>query len=188
MENKERIIELFLGLIFIALLLVACAIVLTQDSKKTSNVISNSYNTNSYNNYENTPEIIRTTKPVYIEKNYLEKVDYLDYSSYGKHIKKKDFVGSYVDEFKVYVTNKDFQNGYFKVVFHFENYSGEEFSESITHYIRSGEEKEFRFIDVQFEKYLYDNWYYKVISETKVSETNSGKTVFYDFPNGCCCR
>lgn len=183
MENQERIVELLLGLIFVSLLLISVIFVLVYDEHEKKTIISTSYNTNNYNNYLVEKE---TVKPIYVQREYLEKKDFLDYSSYGKHFKKKDFVGSYVDEFRIYVTNEDFQNGYFKVIFYFEDYYGEEDSESVTHYIKAGEESEFRFKDIQFERYKYSDWRYEVIPEFRNSEINSKGTIFYDFPNNKC--
>lgn len=182
MENRERVIELFLALIFVAILLLAVVFVLTESNnsnQRTVNTISNSYNTNSYNSYVQKPKkiepiyldktVLRKTyyEKDYFEKKYYEKERYLDYSSYGKHTQRKDFIGSYVDDFRVYVVNKEFSSGYFKVKFYFEDSSGKKFVETVDHHVRAGEKKEFKFVDVQFEKYKYSDWNYKVIPETK---------------------
>ncbi len=191
MENREKVIELFLALIFISILLLAVVFVLTESNdsnQRTVNTISNSYNTNSYNSYVQKPIIKEPKKiePIYLKqtvlkKTYFEKKDYLDYSSYGKHTQRKDFVGSYVDEFNVYVVNKDFRSGYFEVKFYFEDYSGKKFVESIDHYVMAGEKEEFKFFDVQFEKYKYSDWWYKVIPGTKTFDRKDYVIKSYNF-------
>lgn len=172
MEKDRRIIELFLVLIFVALLLIASLIVLTENGKNSSNeVISNSYNTNTYIDYPNIP---LREKVVYNYDNSVvyKKIDYkdFDYTSYGEHSRKKDFIGTYIDEFCVYVRNKEQEGNYFKVKFYFEDFFGKEFDESITKYVKTKEKEEFCFRDVQEEKYKYWDWSYKVFPESKNSE------------------
>ena len=205
MENRERIVELLLGLIFICILLLGVFIVMNEPNKKSSssNSVSNSYNTYNYNyqdqtkrtGYESSRDVIYVkdvhhlgTYHHYKDYDYKDR-DYYDYysrnerslrySSYGKHTREKDFAGSYVDEFKVYVKNQDRKNGYFKVKFYFEDYDGNEFTETVTKYIRAGEREEIRFIDVQFEKYKYHDWRYKVIPDTKSSKRTGFDYVYY---------
>lgn len=180
MENDKRIIELLLVLIFMAILLLTCVIVLTQNKEENSasSVVSNSYNTNTYNTYPDIPKnevVYKYTKPVVYKKFYYDE---FDYSSYGEHSREKDFIGTYVDEFCVYVRNQEYEENYFKVKFYFEDYSGEEFDESITRYIKAGEKEKFCFKDVQEEKYKYWDWSYKVFPDK--NEEKSQIVYVYD--------
>ena len=188
MEERERIIELLLGLIFISILLLAVLFVLTsQPVGASTTTISNSYNTNSYNTNTYSPDKVSDTNtlyvvnrnnvPVYKDFYYVEnsykKDQYLKYYSYGKHTKEKDFIGGYVDKFNVYVRNVDKKSGYFKVKFYFEDYDGKKTTEIVTKYIRAGEKE--TFTDVQFEKYKYHDWRYEVFPDKTSSK------VYFDY-------
>lgn len=191
MDIERRTLELFLGLIFVALLMVACVIVLTQDQKSASSSVSNSYNVNSYNDYSkeipaSSSVVYKQTFPVVYKRFY----ENLDYSSYGRHLREKDWIGTYVDEFYVYVINKEDFGRDFKVKFYFEDSRGNEFSETVTHYVRAGEKKKFYFKDVQEERYKYDSWSYKVFPEDskliREYEVSVPETVIYRYKSCDC--
>lgn len=179
MEKDERVLELFLGLIFVALLVIISILVISvadgkQTAVQTSNTIQNSYNVNSYNqvvqktdNIPVTGNVINAKTIVYVRDDYTNYVDhktdrYLRYTSYGEHIQEKTFFNNYRDEFNVYVVNNDYSGGYFKVKFAFCDYYDNCFSETIEKYIPAKEESKFTFMDVQNERYKYHNWEYKV--------------------------
>jgi len=161
--DDRKILELFLGMIFVVLLvgIVLLAVYLPgsegNSSVGTSNVISNSYNTNYYN-YEK-----------FADRNYYRDYEnikgYLDYKSYGEHSREKTSFGNYRDEFRVYVVNRDYVGGYFKVKFAFCDYYDNCFSETIEKYISSGDEKEFYYVDLHEGKHNYYGWSYRVFPE-----------------------
>lgn len=166
--NEKRILELFLGLIFVALLIMIVLLVIylpTQgQTPASSNVISNSYNTNSFNEYA----LVETQNRNYRDKDYgdfHEKRDFLDYHSYGEHSRGKTFFNNYRDEFRVNVVNKDHEGGYFKVKFVFCDYEDNCFSETMEKYISAGEEREFYYVDVHEGKYEYYDWEYKIFPD-----------------------
>lgn len=172
MEFEERrILELFLGLVFVAILAMIVVLVFyLPDSGRsvpsTSNVISNSYNT--YNVVEVPQKEIYVVKNYYDKNIFLEKNyerEYLDYSSYGEHEREETIFNNYRDEFRVYVVNKDYDGGYFKVKFYFCDYYDNCFSETIEKYIPAGEEEKFYYVDVHDGKYKYDEWGYKVFPD-----------------------
>jgi hypothetical protein len=88
----------------------------------------------------------------------------LKYSSYGEHKREETIFNNYRDEFKVYVVNKDYEGGYFKVKFSFCDYYDNCFSETIERYISAKEEREFFYVDVHEGKYEYWEWEYKIMA------------------------
>jgi hypothetical protein len=188
MEIKEtRIIELFLALILIALLLAVSLNTINKDIHS-QETISNSYNVNSYNTYTQKEPAIKTipnTEIIYLnEKNYPYKddykkatsKDYLDcydyekerdsnYREYSGQNRREDFLGTSVQEYYVYVLNKERTGRYFTVEFKLEDKNGYEDIESVTQYIRAGEKEKFSYKDIQFERNEIVDWSYKVIPE-----------------------
>lgn len=182
MEFKEKqILELFLGLIFVVLLVVVALLAIYlpgQNNGKvsSSNVISNSYNSNSFNENYEVPQKDETIKVV--QMNYYDNdgrqryfykkdydIEYLGYSSWGEHSRSKDVFNNYKDEFKVHVVNKDHEGGYFEVKFYFCDYDDSCFSRTIEKYIPTKEERVFSYVDAQGEKYKYHEWEYKVFPD-----------------------
>ncbi len=163
--EEKRVFELFLGLIFVALLIIISLLViyLPGQTKITSKVISNSYNSDSYNDYK----IVQKDKEQKINeyKNYFYYEKEGVYLSYGKHSKNNGFFGNYKDEFKVYVVNKNYMGHYFKVEFYFCDYYGNCFSRTMQKYIPAKQEKMFVYVDVQNEKYKYYKWEYKIFPD-----------------------
>lgn len=162
--NEKRIVELFMGLVFVALLIIILLIVVYFPSQKSAgqSVIQNSYNVNSYNSVTlKTVEESREDS----KRNYVKETRFLRYSSYGEHIKERGFFNDYKDEFNVYVVNKDYVGGYFRVRFYFCDYYKNCFSESIEKYIPAKKEARFNYFDVQGEKYRYYDWEYEVFPE-----------------------
>jgi hypothetical protein len=192
MEIKEKhLLELFLGLVFVGLLLIAAVLVIYfPDSKSTSNVVQ-SYNSNSFNNYYgDSGEIEKKdfVKINYVEPTYTKIYDkedndyrhkyyenpykrdygnkdrnYLQYSSWGEREHDKDVFSNYRDKFRVHVVNKDYQAGYFKVRFYFCDYYGNCFTKTIQKYIPAKESRVFEYFDLQKEKFKYYGWKYDVL-------------------------
>lgn len=199
MEN-ERIIEIFLGVILIAILGLGIILVMMNSNQITTSSGAkgtptyNYYNEYTTNNYQNPPttltsqgRVVYDSSPyrriIYREDyknreywndnwdgwndNEDEKWEELDYSYFGKTVKREGVFGNDVYEFQVYVKNKDSVGGYFRVVYSFEDCSGREFKESITKYIRAGEREKLVYTEVVgFEKEICD-WDYKVVPDTK---------------------
>jgi len=103
------------------------------------------------------------------DSDYHKKDDrYLSYDDFGNFKTYKGIVGNKVDNYEVYVRNRDYVGGYFKAVFHFEGYYGNVDSESMTHYIPAREEKRFVLKDISPSRYDYRRWWYEVVPLTKV--------------------
>ena len=195
-KERERIIELFLGLIFVVLLIMAVIFVLYfpyfnasgQTGVQTTsyqfptqvqqNVVTNyiTYNNISYNQASDQITIVTIKNRDYgnyrnydydfsNHKNQSYNEGYLKYSSRGEHLKEKIIFNNYRDEFDVYVVNKDYQNGYFKVKFNFCDHYDNCFSETVEKYIQAGKEAKFVYLDVQSERYKYSTWTYEVLPE-----------------------
>ena len=96
---------------------------------------------------------------------------YLRYQDFGQHRTVKSILGTDIDKYEVYVKNRDYIGGYFKVRFHFEDYYGRTSSYSMTHYVKPHEEKRFLFKDVSTYDYKYGGWWYEVIPRTKAPTT-----------------
>jgi hypothetical protein len=128
---------------------------------------ADSYNFESNSRVENPQRI-----------SYLNKHDNTYYSYYRKPTKtivnyrqratqetRKDFVGSYVKDYSVTITNKERTGRYFTVQFNFRDKNGYEFSQSITQYVKDGERKKFDYRDIQFERHEITNWDYEIMPE-----------------------
>jgi uncharacterized protein YxeA len=176
MEN-ERKIEI-LAIILFGVLLLLVVLVLANSALQTQRTIvyNNYYTENTTNNYgtSSSGKVVYNPRTfvVYKDKeNYNDREiifendeDELDYSSYSRHFREKDELGSYVEEFDVYVRNEDSVGGYFQVVFYFENCYGEEFAESITEYIKPRETEKFKYMDIWYKEKEICNWDYKIFS------------------------
>lgn len=204
MEKQERfVIEVLLGVILVVFLIILIFLFTGVSGKtQTSTVISNSYNTNTYNSpapsyssynpsyssyrllttrpsYRNPyskPYIVSNPDYPYTNKVYYVKDDirytksddrYLRYYDRSQHKTVKSILGTDIDKYEVYVKNRDYIGGYFKVRFYFEDYYGRTSSYSITNYIKPQEEKRFLFKDVSTYDYKYSGWRYEVIPRTK---------------------
>ncbi len=168
--EKDKIIELSLALAFVGILLIVSIIVLNDYNKEAQQSLSsqtiNSYAV--YNNYKIEYTVIPQT-------TNREKRDYYDYwikdiynsnyREYSDQKVRKEFLGNYVQEYYVYILNKERTGRYFTVMFNFEDKNGYEYSESITKYIRAGEKKKFDYRDIQYERNEIVDWDYEVILE-----------------------
>lgn len=90
-----------------------------------------------------------STKPGYSERSY--------------QINKRGFLGTYVKEYTVEITNNKKTGNYFSVKFNLKDKYGYERAEIVTHYIRTGETQKFVYKNVQFEKNEILDWRYTII-------------------------
>lgn len=173
--ERDKVIEVLLGLISIVLLLLLVFFVISISDNSEPN-ITNSYNVNSYNTYPeqriNTLRNNYDSNPYYfIDYEYYDIESgkrYLKYSDYSR-IKKYDaFIGDDVNDYEVYIRNREYVGGYFKVVYHFEDYYGRDKSYTMTHYIPAREQKKFFFRDVTPNKYEHEVWWYTIDSLSEV--------------------
>ena len=98
----------------------------------------------------------------YSDDRYLRYDDSENFRTY------KGIVGNRVNNYEVYVRNREYTGGYFKTTFYFEDYYGNVDSESMTYYVPAREEKTFVFKDVSPSAYKYRTWRYDVAPLTKV--------------------
>jgi hypothetical protein len=178
MEKDRRIIELLLALVFIGILLFASIIILREDQKETQQVVSpiiiNNYN--SYTNENTEYTIVNPVKVTQVTQtiNQREKTHYndeketnsADYTDYSGQERREDFLGSYVQEYYVYVLNKEKTGRYFTVAFELKDKNGYVDRELVTLYLRSDEKEKFAYRDIQFERNEIVDWSYEVIPET----------------------
>ncbi|GBE19527.1 MAG TPA: hypothetical protein ENG87_00855 [Candidatus Pacearchaeota archaeon] len=178
MERREQlVIELFLGIILIIFLILMVFMFIDNDSESETITITDSYNTNSYNNYASSQKTqddlvknyIPSTKKQYssIEHKYEHcDKDYLLYNHRGYHDIDKGVFGNDISRYVVYVRNREHKGDYFKVRFYFTDYYGKTRVESVTKYIKAGEDKKFIYQSI-YDKYENCDWSYKVISQTE---------------------
>lgn len=161
--ERERVIEIFLGLILIILIIIMILSFTNVQASKSTTTISNSYNThNTYSNYP-TP----TYKPIktYTSERYPTKdYNYLRYTSIGNHEKYYGVFGNEINEYKVYVRNREYKGGYFSVKFYLTDYYGKTRTESMTYYLKPHEEKKFVYRNVYSDGKEYKYWRYKVVA------------------------
>ena len=164
--NEKRITEIFLAIILV-LLLIVIIFLFTNSSitGKSTSTISDSYNTYYINQNPQTQQY-RSYDSIYYSEENLNEKRYLQFSSRSDFIRQDRLFGNYIDKYTVYVRNKEYQGGYFTVKFYFEDYYGEKTTQSITHYIKPHEEKEFYYKNLYANKYY--KTYYEVVPRTKV--------------------
>jgi competence protein ComGC len=171
MEKDRRIIELLLVLIFVGILLIASVIVIKDNKKEVQQtapkVIVNNYD--SYENYNTEYNIVNNANILPSTHYYTkeEHSNYLDYKEYSDQDRREDFLGTYVQEYYVYVLNKERAGRYFTVTFKLEDKNGYEDIESVTQYIRAGEKEKFSYKDIQFERNEIVDWSYEIIPEKR---------------------
>ncbi|MDD2756617.1 MAG: hypothetical protein PHS80_13980, partial [Methanothrix sp.] len=96
------------------------------------------------------------------ENCYKKEINEGGYSHFSEKEQQKDFLGSYITRYVVFVQNRENVGNYFTVIFNFKNQKGFEYSESITQYLRAGEKKEFSYKDIQFERTEILSWSYNI--------------------------
>ena len=125
------------------------------------------YNYNQVNDYSYNPS------KTYYRKNYdyydkYEKNLYIRSTSTGYRERYSGVFGNEINEYKVYVRNREYKGGYFTVKFYLTDYYGKTRAESMTHYLRPHEERKFVYKNVFNDGKEYKYWGYKVISHTRI--------------------
>jgi len=193
-EVSSKTIEVLVWALGIVALIILILMV-TGVSATEKSTISNSYNTinyaptqptyahdykKSYDKYDyEKPYIVsdrdykyhNTAKVYYVDDDlsYAKDNDrYLRYYDWGKRKTAKGVLGNDIDKYEVFVENRNYAGGYFKVVFYFEDYYGKTSSKSITRYIKPWEERDFVFRDITAADYKYARWWYDVVPQTKI--------------------
>ena len=179
-------LEIFTALVFVVLLIMMVLLFLrptstsTVTTTTTSVIVTNSYNENSYNDYENDfndrysnrDRFGRYDDRVYDRDRYGDrKGDYLRYDHRSRHRVAEDIVGKKVDQYIVYVKNREYEGGYFTVRFYLYDGTGVRDIAVMTKYVGPRDEKAFVYRDVDY-SYRYHRWDYKIISESKISYRN----------------
>ena len=180
MEADKKVMWVSLALILMGVLILSFIIILVcyeKEEQSTQNPITqvvNSYNTqNTYVTY-NIINVVQTVQQVSLvgkdnHYNYVynKEIDCTntDYRFYSGQERQERIFGSSIQEYYVYVLNKERIGRYFTVVFELEDKTGEEYSQSVTKYIRAGEKMKFSYRDVQFERNEIVDWDYEVIPE-----------------------
>ena len=138
-------------------------------ANKSTATISNSYNTYIYNTYGDYSIPIYNQRTDYPLKKYPTKnYNYLKYTSIGNHERYSSVFGNEINEYKVYVRNREHKGGYFTTRFYLTDYYGKTRTESVTHYLKPNEEKKFVYKNVYSDgkKYKYLN--YIIVSHTRI--------------------
>ena len=181
-EKERMMLEIIAGVVFLALLILG-SIVVINASEGSEIEIKDSFNT--YNININQPSAYINSKPYTFTrtssgKPYIIDDDkrYLRYNSWARYEKVDGLFGNSIDKHQVYVKNQDYSGGYFKVVFHFEDYYGKIDSQSMTYYIGPGEEEKFVLKDISPRRYEYKRFWYEVKPLTKTKER-----VYYNYNN-----
>jgi hypothetical protein len=89
----------------------------------------------------------------------------IHYTQYGIEKTRDNLFGDYVKDYSVYVTNRGETGRYFTVKYNFKNKRGQEFSQSVTQYLKAGEKRTFVYKDIQFEKNEILDWNYDIMPE-----------------------
>ena len=89
--------------------------------------------------------------------------NHLRYSNQGYVKTETTILGTPMTEYGVNVRNQEYVGGYFKVMFYFDDYYGNEISFPTTKYIPARQSATFTFKDMS-DKYKYTNWHYAVTS------------------------
>ena len=173
--NENRVFEVLLAMILVVVLVMLIFIftspTITGESPKTT--MTNSQNTNSFNNYYLSQTFPVKTIPVYTTQKsarYVKVYDsternLADYRSAGKRQTVEGIFGNEIDKYAVYVKNYEHRGNYFTVKFYFEDYYGETRTESMTQYIPAREERGFYYKDIYADEFLNYRWDYEVIPQ-----------------------
>ena len=196
-SSKRRVVETLIGAVFIILLVLMVSLATGYSGSETETTITNSFNT--YNtapvqtSYAHTKPYIIDTRdtinyPYSYKSDYYKRVyarvyhapsDKRGTKSYEKPMAYNHdaqlrtitgALGNDIDKYEVYVKNKEYVGGYFKVIFYFEDYYGQISSYPMIEYIPAREEKLFLFKDISPDRYKYADSWYKIepLSETPI--------------------
>jgi hypothetical protein len=166
-KNKKIIL---ISLIFVFMMIISISSVLASTYNQGIYKIGtyykgdcNCYNKDTYcyhNQYNNYYDYEQTNK---YSKSTSDSVNTIRYSQYSYQESRKSFLGDYVKEYSVYVTNRGRTGRYFTVVFEFEDKYGYEFTQSVTQYLKTSEKKKFVYRDIQYEKNEILDWDYEIV-------------------------
>ncbi len=185
------ILEIILAVVFIVfLIMISIVVINAAEGSETETTITNSFNTYNYNTYPARTQTQYTTlsaKPYIVDNDYERNyylIDDTDYFNDGRHYDSDNRYLSYdsssrlrvseglfgndINNYEVYVRNKDYTGGYFTVNFYFEDYYGNVDFEVMKHYIDPREENRFVFKDISPNRYDYRRWWYDVESLTTI--------------------
>lgn len=178
MKNKNKLTKIFLILVFATILLIGSVSAFGDYKRISYQTNYNSYNhmnqNSEYSNDYYSSGMSRVKNPQ--RTSYLNKHDNSYYSyenrpvraNYRQHAvqkTKKDFLGSYVKDYSVSITNKERTGKYYTVQFNFVDKNGYRYTESMTQYLKDGERKKFDYKDIQFERHEILDWDYRIIQE-----------------------
>lgn len=121
------------------------------------------YNYNNQNyNYNYNQNYLYNYNGVYQSRKMVSTYSPVRYTQYATQETRKDFIGSYVKEYSTYVINRGNTGRYFTVDFTLRDKNGYVFTQSVTQYLRTGEQKKFVYRDIQFERNEILDWSYKI--------------------------
>jgi len=123
------------------------------------------YQRNTYRNYPNLNYNYRTTQT--FKRAPTRSYNYLRYTSTGNYERYSGFFGNEINEYKVYVRNRERKGGYFTTRFYLTDYYGKTRSESVTHYLKPNEERRFVYKNVYSDGREYKSRNYKIVSHTR---------------------
>jgi flagellar basal body-associated protein FliL len=182
MGKNKKTLWLILILIFVGMFLLASVMALQTSSTHITQTYRSYENTKrteitTYRSYENHRITDITRNPTRTSHStdwnyrtpYSYERRYTNTASYKQHATqetRKDFLGSYVKEYSVSVTNKERTGKYYTVMFNLKDKNGYKFSQSMTQYLRDGENKKFVYKDIQFERHEIVDWNYEIIPES----------------------
>ena len=134
---------------------------------------SYNYQRNTFRNYPTLNYNYRTIQTIkrYPTNNYnyqKNTYNYLKYTSTGNYERYYGVFGNEINEYKVYVRNRERKGGYFTTRFYLTDYYGKTRTESVTHYLKPHEERRFVYKNVYSDgrEYKYRN--YKIVSHTRI--------------------
>ena len=160
MEINRRTIEIALAVVFVGILLLVSMAVIKAD-KEDEEISARTINVyNIYGDYNVEYNLVAPASHLNYYDSERPPRSYLDYRSQNT---REEVFGNYVEDYYVYVLNKEKTGRYFTVVFEFEDENGYEYTESITQYVRAGETKKFVYRDVQNEGSEIVDWDYRII-------------------------
>ena len=193
-EKERMILEIILAVIFLAFLITSSIVIINASKgSETETTITNSFNTYNYNTYPSiqNPHTTLTAKPYIVEDDYsriyyfqngikykdysqdpISDKRYLYYDSSSEFKIEEGLFRNDINRYEVYVKNRDYVGGNFRVVFFFEDYYGNINSQTMISYISAREEKLFLIKDISPSRYDYRKWWYTVDSLTKISIGN----------------
>ncbi len=167
-KTIKKFIIITLILLFVTILFLIFFLIKNQNSyflknecyKENKNYIINNYYLNENVVYNDNQNVVYNDKLNL--NNRIERS--LKYFYFSRLVKRQGIFDNEIYEFQVYVKNLDKYNGYFEVIYYFEDCQGREYSESVSKYIESKSLEKFNYISVGFEKNIC-KWSYKIIPE-----------------------